>query len=279
MTYDMKKAFWGQLDLGTEQTVCLQYNHCHLWLKKANQELWVAHEYFLEEEVDACAPPKELSNWRRWALKNEATHFTLQPRMPDMSVVVRPDADFYLMPGAEVRIYVYVPVWLRVKLVVNEDLNIVKIPSEILSKTWFGSHLEGELCYWVSSNAVRAHPEEDGQPNLCVCPVQIKNTSNEKLLVSKFCLRVKFLSIYLKGTQLWSNETKVFYKGPEEISDIKISSTPPIEASEAEQITPSEECFESKLTIKTFGTLKGWYDKTSTLVSFDKLYNHLNGEK
>ncbi len=278
----MDNIHWGDLSLNIGQVLHFQYNQCRLWVKREHNEVWVASDYLGQEPPEAGH--SELSDpslWRRWALEKEPVRYNLQPRMPDKPIVVRPDSDFYLLPGAEARIYVKVPVWVRVKLFTHDkdEINLVKIPTEILSNTWFGSNIEGELCYWVSSNAIREYSTENQDENLCICPVQIKNISSEKLLVTKFCLRVNFLNIYGKGAQLWSNETKVFYKGPDEISEIKVTPGAPKEAEKADIITPSEELPGRSISVRTFGTLRGWYDKTSSLVSLNKLYNHFNGDK
>lgn len=274
----MNKSFWGELNLPQGEITQLQYDTCNIWLKQNNQEIWVAHDYIQDsEDKTSSAISSDSELWSRWALNNEEPTFAMQPRMPNMPVVVRPESDFYLLPGAEARIYVLVPVWVRLKLLGKQETKITKIPSVILSKTWFGSHLEGELCYWVSSSAVREQSNLEYQSHLCICPVQIKNVSSDKLLVSKFCLRVEFLTLYLKETHLWSNETTVYYKGPDIISEIAIKNNAPREAADATEITPSLESTERSLTVRTFGTLRNWYDKTSSLVSFNKISSHING--
>ena len=73
--------------------------------------------------------------------------------------------------------------------------------------------------------------------------------------VEKICLRVGSLSLFYDDTQLWSDETKIFYKGKSESSQIKVSGVPPSEAPSAKLIASPRKPEKHSVVAKTFASL------------------------
>lgn len=171
--------------------------------------------------------------WSRWALRNEGMSVQLSPVFPNLPVVVKPEYQFKLIQGGSAEIYVRIPVWIQVKALSENDLRITELPSLQLSRTWFGSFFDGELCYWFKTTARRVLEENIFKPHLCVCPIEIVNNSDEELEIDKLCLRTEQLSIFMDAKSLWSDHMTIEYKGGNNFSDIIVSGKPPKEAKDA----------------------------------------------
>nr|NIP60435.1 hypothetical protein [Gemmatimonadota bacterium]NIR80852.1 hypothetical protein [Gemmatimonadota bacterium]NIT89671.1 hypothetical protein [Gemmatimonadota bacterium]NIU33451.1 hypothetical protein [Gemmatimonadota bacterium]NIU37737.1 hypothetical protein [Gemmatimonadota bacterium] len=156
-----------------------------------------------------------------------------------------------------VRIYVRVPLWVRVELHGGATMRLTEIPSVILSDTWFGDFMEGELCYFQPTTARREVRPEHFDDHLAVCPILLSNRSQDPLAVEKLALRVAHLSIFRRGRELWADETRVRYRGDEAGSEIRSAHSPPSEAPDATLLTPPRTPADRGFRARTFSRLKG----------------------
>lgn len=193
----------------------------------------------IKEEAHSLTKVREIIDfdpdlkWSRWALRNEKMNIEITPLFPNMPVVVKPEYQFKLFPEGSADIYVRIPIWIQVKAISEGGLKVTEIPSMLLSRTWFGSFLEGELCYWFKTTARRALEDDIFKSHLCVCPIKIVNSSEEELEIDKLCLRTEQLSMFNNDKSLWSDHMTIQYKGGNNFSDIIVSGTPPKEAKNA----------------------------------------------
>ena len=201
--------------------------------------------------------------WSRWAPSRDWDgRLELAPVLPDRPLVVRPEDEFRLMEGAEARIFVRVPLVVRVSAPGPSPRFLQDIPSVILSDTWWGTPEEGELCYDLDTHARRSMEPGDFLEHACACPVQLVNGSRDDLLVSRIALRPAYLSIYRDGDRLWSDVTTVRYRGEEEGSALEVGGQPPREAREPRLLTPAAESMTRGFSARTFARLRsslgGW---------------------
>ena len=69
----------------------------------------------------------------------------LKPAMPDMQVVVKPDSPFRLSPGARVKIYTRIPIWITVHTSIKiRTITLMEVPAVELSRTWIGDLTHGK---------------------------------------------------------------------------------------------------------------------------------------
>ncbi|RMI15118.1 MAG: DUF432 domain-containing protein [Calditrichaeota bacterium] len=249
---------WKAYPLPGDDPLFIRIGSLHLWIRSTTDELWLAYRHQesangaeATSEPSAFPVPEDLQ-WHRWTFSHKSFEFHLRPIFPDLPVVVKPEYPFRVTPEVRTKIYIRVPLWVQVRL---KDTVITEIPSVVLSHTWFGSFTDGELCYWISSAARKKIDPDPTRPFLAICPVHIRNRSDEELLVEKICLRVKWLSLYLLEDQLWANEARVNYRGRESVSEIEVFRRPPPEAPGAKLITPPREESRS-FAAKTFASLK-----------------------
>ncbi|MDT8342343.1 MAG: DUF432 domain-containing protein [Longimicrobiales bacterium] len=201
--------------------------------------------------------------WSRWAPGPDWDGtLSLLPAFPDRTLVVKPEDDFRLMRNAEARIFVRVPVEVRISVPGGERVPLLEVPTTVLSDTWWGSPEEGELCYFLDTRARRALADADFLEHVCACPLQLVNRSEDDLLVTHIALRPAFLSIYRDRERLWSDVTLVRYRGDEEGSSLEVSNRPPAEAAQPALLTPAATPMTRGFTARTFARLRsslgGW---------------------
>lgn len=200
--------------------------------------------------------------WTRWAPAAWDGRIRLSPVHPDRLVVVQPQDDFWLMRGARARIYLRVPLHVQVEALGSSAQSLLRVPTQVLSDTWWGTPEEGELGYWLDTRARREMHDDEFLEHLCVCPLQLENTSRDDLLVDRIALRVAHLSVFREGERLWADETRVRYLGEDAGSRIEMAGRPPSEASGAERISPPAAPMVRGFTARTFARLRssigGW---------------------
>ncbi|HSR41010.1 MAG TPA: hypothetical protein VLL48_02530 [Longimicrobiales bacterium] len=250
---------WGTHDLPEGADRGLRVGPLHLRLVRSSGEIWLAHA---RPDPDRDPDDEPLlsdaeAEWARWAVPEESTGVRLAPAFPDRPLVVTPEDSFHLVQGARARIFVRVPLWIRVELRGGGGIVLTEIPSVILSDTWFGDFMEGELCYFQPTTARRTVRPEHFDHHLAVCPIQLSNRSEDPLAVEKLALRVAHLSLFRRGGELWADETRVSYRGEEAGSEIRTAHSPPAEAPDATLVTPPRTPADRGFRARTFSRLKG----------------------
>lgn len=210
---------------------------------------------------DECWAQLETLKWRRFAYPSPPKTIQMAPRMPDRPLILAGETQFDVRPGARVRFYVAVPVWISVRIPGADPEVLLEHPTSVLSSTWFGDFFEGEHCYWTPTRA-RTDPAKLPKANyLVTCPIEVINRSADPLLVDKLALRVQHVSIFLDEERLWSDETKIAYLGGGEFSKIQWSGKPPKEVKGATRLAEPLVAARKGLTAWTFdriGNLSGW---------------------
>jgi hypothetical protein len=226
-----------------------------LSFQRNSDELWLAHQAL---DVDTRKTVTRVGAgpvWSRWILEGENTGIQLSPAFPDRPVIVKSEFSFKLLHAAQARVYVQIPLWVRIELIEKMQIPLAEIPTVILSNTWFGTPEAGELCYWLSSPAGRTIASQPSQPFLVTCPIQIINESDDELMVEKLALRVERLTLFESQGQFWSDLFRVAYQGKNDISRIEVSGKAPPEASQARPIVAPRSNDKSGFTAKTFENL------------------------
>lgn len=214
---------------------------------KAGKEIWIKHSYTDISDSKAT--------WQRWGSTGELSNFILSPIFPDKPIVVKPEYPFTLVKGATAKIYVRIPVNVKLVFGQNKEKFYYEIPSIVLSNTWFGDFMSGELCYWLSSKARREVLLEKSHLNYAICPVIITNKSNEELNVEKIRLQVTKLSLFLEDNFLWSTEIRVSYRGGGIVSAVDFSNVKPSDVKTYTSMFPARESGRKKGMGSTFGAI------------------------
>ncbi|HKL18335.1 MAG TPA: DUF432 domain-containing protein [Halalkalibaculum sp.] len=248
---------WGSFSLSSgEETDFYILGDLRLWLKHKDEEIWIGHRY--EEHGDgerntgniSETPPKDLE-WARWAPKEPTDSVKLMPVFPDLPLVINSEFPLRVNPGGSIQIFTRIPVWVRISIG-KKDTVLTELPTVKLSRTWFGTPIEGELCYWAITKARRSLSNVERKPYLVSCPIQITNKTEVDLDFEKFCFRVERLKVFLYAEELWSDETRIVYHGEEQHSDISMSGRLPKGMENARLISPPRKPVQRSLATRTF---------------------------
>jgi hypothetical protein len=226
---------WEPKEISVDQCFAAQIGPLRLWLKRAGDELRMAFHGSPEPESlteirplapHAGAEPEDLE-WGRWVVGPMGESVRLVPVMPDRPVVVHPEMPVKIPSDQEALFFVSIPVWVRVTAGQAGKLKLCEQPSVVLSNTWFGDTVSGELCYSLRSRARRSITDSEPRPHFAVCPVRIRNTSTSQLAVERLCVHVEHLRIYFGPRQLWTNDVNITFSGEADVSRVSYLQNPP----------------------------------------------------
>jgi hypothetical protein len=208
-----------------------------LTVRRQGDEWHLGKEYLDPREERDRTPPESgwepLESWPesassgRWITLAGPEDLRLTPVVPDLPVVVRPESALHLPPGRKLTFFLTVPTWARITVRGKQSILLAEFPTVILSKTWFGDPMEGELCYSLTTLARRQLQEVPPLHHLLTCPVDASNASDEQLVFERFCARMPHLSTYLGQSRLWTNKLRVTFRGIEAGSMVEILKDPP----------------------------------------------------
>lgn len=258
-------APWGARTLPDDQTLAIRLGGRDLWIRWSDGEIQVATEERKEHAGDLATwgygepppSPAESAEWSRWATPSGERRIGLHPVLPDRPVVLEPEWPFRLLPGAEAKVLVRVPLWIRIELVREEgSLKVQEIPAVTLSDTWWGELDQGELAFWLPTTARRAMAPRLFAPHVAVCPLLVRNEADSELGVEKLALRVAHLSLFHLEGRIWADESRVRYQGGEEGSRIEMTGRPPEEAAGAALVSGPRTPVEKGFRARTFGWLR-----------------------
>jgi len=193
------------------------FGELDLWLRRFAGEWHFAMERNVQDEDRPChwiceVAPAKLA-WERWITGDNSVDVTLRPRPPDRSVVVRPEMAVRLQPGQSTVFFVGLPLWLEALAgPLEKPVTLQEFPSVQLSSSWFGSPQEGELAYAMRTNAHRSPESLLARPHRCICPLQVKNASDEMLAFERVCIRCQHLQVYRGTERFWTNTVRLSYR-------------------------------------------------------------------
>jgi len=242
--------------------------------------------------------PPQGAEWSRWATPGGEREIVLRPALPDRVVVLEPEWAFRLLSGSEARVFVRVPLWIRIDLRVGpgaepadtqpaytqpadeqptgepprggqspgpgpisgtgRTLKLQETPALVMSDTWWGEYYQGELAYWLPTTARRVMAPRLFSPHMAVCPLLMQNQSADELRVEKLALRVAHLSLFVHEEHLWSDESRVLYQGDEEGSQVDMAGRPPAEAETGLLVSGPRTPIQRGLRARTFDRLRAF---------------------
>jgi hypothetical protein len=151
----------------------------------------------------------------------------IRPILPDRPLVLQPESELRLIPGAVIKTSVSLPLGISLQSGGGgRPRPIREFPSMALSKTWFGDPVTGEAAYsWKTSLAEMPLPEKT-DPLEAVCPLTVRNESPENLDFKRMILRVPQLSLFSGGNVTVTNTVTIRFKGQTQVSQVTIGSKP-----------------------------------------------------
>jgi hypothetical protein len=257
---DTTQNIWGEKDLDEGKIEFISIGNLCLWLLFKDADFWIGYQYITaegEETFDGQNPPEDL-DWLRWAMEGEVQKIQLLPVFPDMPLVVKSEYPLRISSDTKIQVFARIPIWIRVSIPSN-NYQLIGLPIVKLSRTWFGTPLEGELCYHATTKARRSLSKIEPKPYLANCPIQISNKSEDELDFENFCYRVERLSIYEHEDTLWADETRIIYHGESLNSDVIMTGRLPEGISQKELLSKPRKSIQKSLATRTF---KRFFDES-----------------
>lgn len=263
----MSSTVWGPLALGVGEAAECGLGTLRLRLRRRAEEVWLHARHVATDpltssgvsrlEGDQASGDVPVDEWIRWAVPAEES-LALLPSLPDRLVVVSPEQPFHLPPEGRARVFVRIPLFVRVRTTgeATGAATLEEFPSVVLSDTWWGSFTEGEVGYWLETRARRQMTPELYSPHLAVCPFTLVNRSGQPLAVERFAVRVAYLTLFGRGDAVWTDEVQVRYRGGSEGSEIRYTGEVPDDAGEVDRLADSREPAPRGFNARTFGRLK-----------------------
>ena len=246
---------WGRYRLPQAEPLRVHLGFLAIFARREGDEIRLSHQQVTEEGT-APSMPDDPAAWSRWSGSESPGEIEIRPAFPDRPLVLRPENPFNLLPEARARVFVRVPVWVRVEVPGDRGGLLMEIPTQTLSDTWWGTPTEGQGCYWLDILARRGAASEVFSPDRILCPLELSNRAREELPVEKILLRVEHLSIFRGPGSLWSDEVRIHYRGEAEGSHLEMTGRTPPEAPGATRMAPPRIPMVKGLTARTFSRLK-----------------------
>lgn len=231
----MHPELYNQQKVEPEQYLSAQIGPLELWIRHTGDEFHVAvkRNAHSENVIETSHPepvkdtPDACLSWSRWVVGQNFDTMQLLPVMPDRPVVVRPATPVSIPTGNEALFFVAVPIWVDISVFGPAKVTLLQAPSVVLSDTWFGDPMTGELCYSMRTRARRKVSDSPVRPHRVLCPVLIRNTTTEQLDVERFCVHIQNLTVYAGQSRLWTNEVRISFRGENETSQVKYVESAP----------------------------------------------------
>ena len=248
-------TLWGPVEVLDDQCYIWQLRDIWFWVRKRRDEWFVLLD---REQAHAAAPPKfartiqggrivqvpqeiretgtyvigeacetpQVGAWSRFVTVEQDT-LQILPALPDRALVVRPFMKVSLLPGRWAEFFLTVPLWVSMLAGKGKSQTVFEeFPSHLLSNTWFGTTQAGELCYALHTALLRDDPGLEAGFDHAICPLVIRNTSNETLQFQRLCIHVENLELFSTSQGLVTNQIQVLFKGGDQPTQIDVQKKP-----------------------------------------------------
>ena len=178
-----------------------------IWISRTDADWLYAWSYLqtVEPVTDltfdtGVAKPEDLA-WTRVIAPDERRSVSFAPRLADRGVVIKSDESVTVLPRSNAELHVPLPVWLVVSTGESEQRLLFEAPTRELHRRWFGSSMQGSLCYSVFSRLCSDHRAVELQPVSAICPIRIRNHSNEQFCTDSVFVQASQCRLYRPRSQ------------------------------------------------------------------------------
>lgn len=228
-----EKVFWNWRSLDDEQSTEVKVGPLLLRIERHQDELYAAVDrppVFNDDATDTNVAELPPPVWRRWVCGEGSVAFRVKPLLPPRPVIVRPVMPFQIVPGAKVDLFVSVPVWVNVCLRKGdseEDIALFEEPTVVLSNSWFGLPVSGELCYALKTRARRRLDDLRKDAYLAICPLTLKNDSKNPFMLERLCVNLKAVSMFVGDEHLWTQQGNMVCRDDDKGGKLVFETEPP----------------------------------------------------
>ena len=256
---------WQKYKIEEKKIYSGRIGKSRFWVIRSNK-IWQMAKSLTDETGNDTEVPvviNALPESVDWSHQIADKHNTLQilPSTPDRPIVVKPQKVLSILPGMNLDLYVYIPVWVQfyASSVKQENL-LFEFPSTELSSTWFGVPDEGELAYTYPDDFYFELEKKKFASDSILCPLRIRNDNAAILNFQRLSIPVEQLNVYWNQQILCTNEVKVNFKGEEKPNEINISSSSPSLFEGLKQINSARVSTSKNILKKSFTFIKSIAD-------------------
>ncbi len=256
---------WEPMEIPQRKCARWRFPHRSIWVERIETE-WHVLSHPEEKRVPqaSCSLVSRerkpaSSRWRHY-LHRDVGPMQPAPVLPDRPVVIRPDRALTLLPGQSTVFFLEIPVWFRLSTLGARPARIFEEPLTMLTRTWFGDPVTGELCWGLATRLHHALDSVESAADRAVCPLMIENDSEADLEFQKICIHVENLSVFRGPGHLWTNSLHAVFKGPDQVTQIEIVHVPPEFEESLVPVSEAREPAAGWNIRRTFGVLKYFTD-------------------
>jgi hypothetical protein len=254
--------WFGDFEIAPGEQACWRVGPLELTVEHASGEwricqtrgsdVWASEASVRVERATPC----EEQAVDRYVVAEAGPLLSMLPLLPDRPVITRPVSPVFVPANEAVRLYVSMPVWLRLAVGSRRNL-LTEIPTQRLSDTWFGPNTcEGELCYALRSRCRLTLEDDAFLPHRAVTPMRIRNRSAQALLLERINVPVRQLSLYAEPDgRLWTGEVGLERTEDGDFARMRIEVGPPPEARQATPVAGPREPAPKRTVIQAFSAL------------------------
>ncbi len=256
---------WDRMQISQKSCAFWSFPCRNIYVERLATEYHVLSLQEPNEEADArrgiiARGKKPVSSQWRHYLVNQDSAVQPDPTLPDRPVVVKPDRALTLLPGESATFFLQIPVWFRLSTSNGHKTRIFEEPVHLLSNTWFGDPVTGELCYALATRLHQGLDSIEPRAFHAICPVLISNDSEQDLAFEKICIHVENLKVFRGSRRLWANSLNVIFKGSEQTTQIEVAPDAPLFEKYLVEVSGARVAAESWNIKKTFSMLKYFTD-------------------
>lgn len=202
-------------------------------------------------------------DWERWDNDPEDTKLQFRPTYPTLPVVAKPLNVLNISPKGVANFFIGVPAWIEVMAECQGSvISLNSYPSQVLSKTWHGTNLEGSLAFALKTYARRIFVPEQWPEHDIVCSISISNRGSEMLPFERLYLETDHLAVFANEGRLWSNAARIA-SGEQDasLSDVIYAAMPAEPNGGGVELTPARKGYVRRSTMRTaFSSLMGQFN-------------------
>ncbi len=235
MSEPISDELWEPRPLPEGGVFHCRFGPLEFWLRRVDTDLILYLRRDAAQEivclVDSASPPGDVKAGERFTYDGPLEKVRAVPMLPDRSIVVRPENALKVLNGQKTRFFVSIPLMIRVELVGEGDgdaLPVTDLLTAVMSNTWFGDSMGGELSYALKTTAKHRLEAVTRRKWRAICPVTVVNESEKSLDLQRICVQSKHLGCYSGETLLWANAVEVTHRAEKEELHVQFAQEPPV---------------------------------------------------
>lgn len=255
--------FWNKYDFTVGQTKLFRAGYAEVLVKH------IANGWLIKNVV-LTEPAEELSvtEVQDFADDQEIFHFQtgqshqlhVVPAFPNKAVVFRNNKNIRISAGQTTDLFLRVPLNIQLYFQEIKDENqLLDLPLQRLSDTWFGDTDNGEPAFSIGSNYDKTFDAVHPNSWEAIVPAEIINNTLGVLDLQRLILRVEDFSIFLRNQQLLSNHVAIEFKGIETAGSVNLTTRRDLHGQKPLQIGRPRSSETRNLLRKSFFFIKNIY--------------------